>query len=841
MLTTLAYRIPRSALGEVLGDVAAYPLSREFGDAWQSLPGRRPRYRSLATALSAYGDRPVRLFAKSDLGDGEPDGDTRALLVTDEAFGPELAVAIRVWESRLRGDVQATRLAELVPPPGPRRLLADFIRFGDGAVPTAPNWVFRTAAWRVAEKLDHGFRVADDRTAGLRRDTEGTLLAWSPADLIADPRRTAFSMAVIRAALTTRPGVEDPILTFDGHLSKLMRNGGRSRNAWMLHAPDKPVLRLPLHWRSVDTDRGRIWSPYLDEDIMHLMSVLELRPIDVPESFNGQPGPFRPQAADNRYHPVGSGLGPRFMLRLHEHIMKHIPVLEPLTYSHDKRIKLATRVVKHPAGGIPEGDVATSGFDHVTVACVYSTALARRRMLGELKAMTGVAVDPEPDGPPVAVNARLSVVAVHAPDLLDHGFRNRAALMEPLGLGSTEPSARPDGDRRDGLTVAWVETEYRPEAPPEGPTDAKPHLRRILARCGVPSQFLASDPPVLPENVAPRSRDQLSHMTRAALRDLMRAAGIADPRVFRAVAGDRLPETLDRSALLVGIHTRGQTGGRDADGAVRVLTLCAMFVDPQQPEARRLLMFSERQQRWVRLGHGIADFHAEAIGTTEYGTPEQARGLLRERVEHRLGLLADLFGPEPSVVLFVNAQSARRIWPGLSNTNLHRGLMPGESLAAVGADVGVVRVNADAAEIGRPVSRTDRANRPGDSQQPAAPGRKVYRLEGTPEPVWYLPGRSVQSAAKGGDAASRFTRWSAQPDRKAWRTPWHSFTAAEFLVARTGRWRPQTLAALCARLSDQPLSWDGRTLAPVPLHLAITADKDHPDYRVSAVDEPADT
>ena len=46
-------------------------------------------------------------------------------------------------------------------------------------------------------------------------------------------------------------------------------------------------------------------------------------------------------------------------------------------------------------------------------------------------------------------------------------------------------------------------------------------------------------------------------------------------------------------------------------------------------------------------------------------------------------------------------------------------------------------------------------------------------------------------------------------------------------------WDPVALAALTARLCEQPVSWDGRIVYATPLHLAASADKDHPDYRGS--------
>lgn len=58
----------------------------------------------------------------------------------------------------------------------------------------------------------------------------------------------------------------------------------------------------------------------------------------------------------------------------------------------------------------------------------------------------------------------------------------------------------------------------------------------------------------------------------------------------------------------------------------------------------------------------------------------------------------------------------------------------------------------------------------------------------------------------------------------------HAITRTEYTVARPGRWDEPRLVALAARLSQQSASWSGRTLLPLPLHLARNADEKHPQY-----------
>ena len=60
------------------------------------------------------------------------------------------------------------------------------------------------------------------------------------------------------------------------------------------------------------------------------------------------------------------------------------------------------------------------------------------------------------------------------------------------------------------------------------------------------------------------------------------------------------------------------------------------------------------------------------------------------------------------------------------------------------------------------------------------------------------------------------------------RKPWHSYTATEITIPCAGNWAPSP-SVLTARPCEQPVSWDGRAVYTTPLHLAVSADKDHPD------------
>ncbi|GAB2887643.1 RNaseH domain-containing protein [Streptomyces mayteni] len=826
MLITLAYRVRRQDMDALLGTTTAYPLTKEFEAAWESLPKherqRRPRYSALATGLVAATGQPVKLFGEHDLAEEEQRTGNRMLLLTsDTAFDSRLRVAVQAWEAHIRDGKGAAVLAGLLPNPEQARCFADFVRYRPGQVPVMPGWVFRTAEWQVMRQLAAApLRVDDRPPVVLTMDTDGSLVAWDPDDLIVNRGGKAFSMHRVTARLTSRVGIEDPILCFDAHLSRISPQGDWAKSVWIDRGEDDaPILRLPLR-RHPDKETGE-WRSYLDPAIAKILEACQLSALEIPHELPRVPGSIRPQLASARFHALGSGPGPRFMLRLHEHIVRTLPLLVPLSYEVDKRIRLARRVTSYAAEGLLPAAIGPSGFRRVTLACVYSTPQGRERMLAELTELTGRPVTPLEGKSPTLINDRLDVISRYCPDLLAHDTVNRAASLALLDLPVDE----------DRLVAAWLETEYHPDAPrPE--LDAKPHLRRLLGHLGIPTQFLATEPTVLPTEATPNSHETKKHAARSALRDLLRAAGVLDDRLLEAVAAGGRRHGLTRKTLLVGIHARRQqTGGA---GTPLVLTMVALYVDPDELANCQLLIYSDRRQAWARAGQGVADFHACAIGTTRFGRTGEKAALTRQVVERRLGELLALKPDSTPMVILVDTQETRTIWPGLQNTQLGAGPLPADALRDKGADIAIVRLNTEISEIGRPVTRREKANMPSDVRKPAAPDRKVYRLTDSDRPSWLFAGRSASIKAKGGDRGALYTRWTLP----AWLTsqlavPWHSYTGKEIVVVSPGSWAPEQLAGLTASLCEQSISWDDRTQMPVPLHIATVIDEDHPDYRVS--------
>ncbi|MGW0521873.1 RNaseH domain-containing protein [Crossiella sp. NPDC003009] len=815
MLITLAYRVPREHLAELLGTVTAYPLTARFQDAWATLP-QPPRYGVLATGLVAATGKPVQLFRERDLADRERESGGKALLLTtDSALDHRLRIAVREWERHSRGSGPLL-LPDCLPEPEPARQFAGFIEFRPGEVPRAPNSVFRVAAWQIAKALAYHPLVIDGRApVRLRMDTSGRLVSWEDDDLIATSSGRAFAMTNVTVNLTTRPGVQDLVLTFDGHLSRLDRRGTWYRRIWIDRKPETPVLDLPVRIRKVEGE----WQRYLDPAIASILKACQVESLSLPEKFPDRPATHRPRLSSGGTQSLGSGPGPRFMLRLHEYITEYLPQLVPLTYELDKEINLPERIKKFPKHGVLPESIAPTGYKKMTIACLYRTAEARDRMLEQLLELTKCR--PAADGSLTPVHERLNLVARHCPRLLEHGTPNRAMFLDHLDLPREE----------DHLVVAWVETEFHPDM--ERPEfDAKPHLRRLFGHLGIPTQFLATEPVVLPEGATRASPETQRHAARSALRDLLRSAGVLDERMRDAVTKDRLRNKLDRRTLLLGINARAQNAANGERPFV--LTMTAVLADPADLEQWRVLMYSESKARWVRAAEGLTDFHAGAIGVTHLGRAEGKAETTRVEVEHRLAELVSADLRNVPVAVFVDAQAARAIWSGLQNVRFGTGPLPGDSLRAQGLDVAVIRMHADMADLGRPVTRVDEGNKAVDRLQPAAPGKGVYRLVESSVPSWLFAGKSASLEAKHGRTGALFTRWTLPAElSKELRTPWHSYTAREIVIARSGLWDPVELAALAARLCEQPIAWDGRTITPGPVHLGIAVDKDHPEYRMT--------
>lgn len=824
MLQTSAFRLP----AETLGDLWVYPLPAGVMDALSDLGkrwrGRNDRARaphaSLANALSATTGRPVLILPRTRRRDGD------VLLVTTEPIDPGiLGIAVREWERLCRGsdtNVLAPLLAGVAPL---RTSLGDAVaRPAAGRVAPEP-WIFRVLHWVVARRLAARPVAFDGREVPFRLDSAGSLVAWD--DPVTRPRRgreDARALMRVTPHIKTVPGVGDLVCVLDASLTRLHDRLYDVRKVWIDHGRDHgggALLRLPVGYRK-GPDGG--WSVLGDfsADIVTACG-LDALPWG-PDVLREHPDRVRAGRATSAEHPIGSGVGPRTYLRLVEHAAELLNA-EPLTYrpftGPGKSARRMEVRVRASADGSRLGAdaldaaIGAAGHGRLRIVTLTGTPEMRRRLRGELEKYRHAEVPgltPEL-GVAQRLTRRAEVVGYDVAALLRDDRPDAPDLLSQAPMLKAEPGT---------LVLALVETIY-PADEDEDVPDAKRPLRRALAGLGVASQFVAARP----------AADERDHPAEAALKDLMRVGGFSDGRLRDATVMQ--PYALDRPVRLVGVHVRRQNAAAAKARPTLVASLVAVHADPDPSRPWDMHMYVPGRG-WRPHAEGVAAFHAGPIGA-EISREQASFEELRDLVDQALDTLPRL--DEDPVVVMIDADASRRVWSGLSNPGLGAGTLPGDGLPDAGG-ITVVRVCADDHEIPRPVHRAAGGRRPADPGQPAKPDGRIYVHEGDDGTRSWLLGRTSKTYESGADGrcGAAYTRFTLPPEKKALQgKPWHSFTGTEFVVARAGRLPEEAAVSLAARLCAQPVSWDGRTRWPVPLHMARIADEDHPSYR-SEADHP---
>ncbi len=422
------------------------------------------------------------------------------------------------------------------------------------------------------------------------------------------------------------------------------------------------------------------------------------------------------------------------------------------------------------------------------------------------------------DDRPVQLTSRLTVVLHQAESLLTHGPATRS-LHDIPWLDAPENTA----------VVALAETWWDPEDPPKD--DAKHPVRRLLADLGIVVQFINSNW-TLPK---PRKRT-IKGVVRvttpkdepsiAAVRDLLRQAGVIDNRLAVATAQSRLEGCLDRDATLVGIHVRQHTPRKSSGAKTRlVIRLVALHASPDPNQPWRIETYSDHHQAWAPYRIGNAAYHNGDLGTTKLSREYKHLQDIRDLVDE--ALTAGKFDRNKPLVIFVDAQGCKGIWPGLNDASFGRGLLPGATLGH--PDIAVVRC-ANGARVAQPTHR-GHGTRNDDPNHPDLPRSTLYEHDEHGTRSWLLaqPSRTYRSGQISARAGAAYTRWTVPADKLSLTgKDWHGLTAIEIAIANSGSWPERRLAALTARLCQQAVSWDDRTQSPTPLHLAERPDLDHP-------------
>lgn len=828
-LHTLCYPIDPDALG----DLVLYPLTEEFRTAWDGfarlIKGRgtrdeiTPSYSALATALTAATNRPVRLFPRSQLSKDDRASGLAALLVTTGVIDPWImTTAVRKFEQLSTGRNDADTLAPLLSGIAPQtRPVGQFI-VADPAtgVVRAPGWIFDAARWNLAARIAEAPLLVDGAIPiTLRLDTEGNLVAYDQPVTRASTHTVGHATIHVSTKIITVPGAAGLYLRLDGHVARHPYTWAFVKNAWLDRGdPSLPVVKLPV--LAPYPGKGRD-LPSCKGYTAEVVESCGLHAITLPAELGAIPGPVRP-IGKPRKHSIGKGPGVRFLYQLGKHATRQLRTA-PLRYA-----KTAITVSPHITGPIPSDQldeaILAADVDHLRIVCLYATPAVRRRMADTLG--TYSAARPHPlagiaDDQPVQLASRLSVVFHHAPALLEHRPGPRS-LNDIPWLDAPEHTG----------VVVFAETEWDPDNPPTD--DAKHPVRRLLADRGLVSQFLSSHwTAPEPKKRTVRGEVRMSvpkdEPAIAAARDLLRHAGVLDNRLAAATAGSRLKGRLDRDATLVGIHIRQHTPRRKGPikpPARLVIRLVAVraTADPNQPW--RTVTYSEQSGKWVPYRIGNAHYHATDIGTTKLSREVKHRQGIRDYVDE--ALTAGNFDRDKPIVIFVDAEGSSGIWPGLNDTAFGTSLLPGSTVDH--PDIAVIRCAAGE-RVAQPTHR-DHGATVEDPFQPNLPRVTVYEHDEGGTRSWLIAqtSRTYRSSQISARAGAAYTRWTLPEDKSSLNgKDWHGLTAIEIAPASTGTWRADHLAALTARLCQQAASWDDRTRRPVPLHLAESPDRDHPD------------
>ncbi|WP_058042223.1 RNaseH domain-containing protein [Streptomyces roseifaciens] len=874
MLTSLAYLLTPKRLGRVV----LYQLSEEFAEAWGQLPSYRdndtskpvrPAYAGLATALSAVTNQPIVIMPDTIV-PPEDDLHVPAVLATTTPITPRLLTrAVRSWEKLIRGGADDNTLAPLLAQ-GERaeRELGSFIRDASTGRPRAPQWFFRVAAWNFAAALA---RVplhlpAGPADAGQRlewvMDTRGSLLAWDHVlkGKTERPARTGYAMHKLDFRVITLPGEPRIGIHVLPTFSRLATHWASTRTAFIERGKNNTVLRLPVGHRR--TSEG--WEPYARNFAAQVVAACNLEAIELGtnEMLADTSGSVRALVPGPTEHPLGKGTGTRFNLYLANHIKEAAATLKIEQVAYERT---DVEVIRRAKGPIAREDLdhalSGTGHDRVRVLALYDAEYTRERLITALTPYLE-----EPEGAATWEDNRDHPLT----DRLCVQFRRMPALVSPTPV---------DWDREltflaplvsTALTGVWVETIWNPKkrtsrkGQQADVYDPKRDLRRHFHQRGMVSQFIAQRPRPKPRNPedeehqiqdsevgsefqtlvtdadssstsgkcedakkSKKSRPRLDYPAINGLRDLMLRLGAVDGRLADGVA-------LDHPTILVGLHLRQQRvssrfGSADKTQMVEVLTALHTHPDPQQPW--RLEMYSRRDHTWLPLPQGEASFGAGPIGVDQHARHKEGAALVREHIKAALRILP---GQTP-LIIFVDTEACRTIWPGLQHAQFSEGALPGDGLGGNGRSIAVVSINTSYGEVPTPVDRADARGRR-DQARPQAPDDWLHaRTTVTGLTSWYFAqkSRSYDGFGQTSINGSTYTRFTIPEELKEalLRKDWHSFTATQITVPQTGGHKAQDLAALAAALCHQSLAWDARTRLPVPLHVAGAVDRNHPEYR----------
>jgi hypothetical protein len=845
-LYTLDYVVPP----EEMGEVHIYPLTPTFAAVWQNLArlwdrkqGFKTPHGSLGVALSTVTGRMVILTVRDDEVAGAPLS-RRSLIVSDGPLDEELTrVCFDAWQIRHFGSPgSGDRLSQVVDfSRAAVRPLGDVLERDDAGYITGPWWWKKAIGWSIVRRLAPHTLV--DKTRPRNKinflvSTGGTLVAWNyPWIRVTNKgranQRVGYAMGYVSVRGETRRASKDPVVRIDCHVTRVAPFWNNVKTVHVKHPQFSTLLRVPIrslpardsNGKEIKTEDGNLtWQTTFRGHTADIVQACGLDPIRLPEKADGDLDIVRPVFRNKGKHMIGKGPGAYFTLRMATHI-RRILGRHPVIYE-------ATRY-NIPANSITSGPVpvtklpaalASSGWETLRLVLLFEEDSTPKRILRILQTDYGITVPPDLchddavfDGASLDLAPGITIVMCKAPEVTMHGPHNRAAIIQQI------PCLKPAGP--NDLVAAICETKW---AGTRILNDAKNPTRRDLAGQHIASQFLVA-------KEFTDEDDGADHPASAALRDILKSCGIVDNRLAYAVGETPgIPKTapLTEPVTIIGIHLRRHVyrkfKGRSRKPPKLVAVLTAVYLDADPESTPRIEMYANGQ--WLRFSEGLTTFHAGEIGAEHWGRDADGAQAVRAHIEEAMD---SLILPEHSqrVVVLLDKEEARSIYPGVGDNPGVTGPLPGRRLAQDGVDVAVVRI-ALGSHAPRPATAFRDDDRL-DEMKPSYYKRVLFVNNDGDEPTWLLTQDSHQH--QGAKSPQRIGTQMSREDFGEIAASWmskdmHATSRVEITVPSRGGFEPGDLAILTARLCDQAIVWDSRTARPAPLHLGYTADRDHPDY-----------
>jgi len=442
---------------------------------------------------------------------------------------------------------------------------------------------------------------------------------------------------------------------------------------------------------------------------------------------------------------------------------------------------------------------------HLSV--LYTDDMQRARAAAAIANLLEIGVDALTDRTATLLDGALTVTFTSAPTatLLEPGPSDRRAALVTDICQQVPAEAR---------HIVLLDCSMQQAAKATSADDPKHQLRQAFAAQGIVTQFLDVSSAPAPGKV--------DHAAEAALRDLLREAGLTATTPTRAFAK---PFTDHQPCVVVGIYSHERQRP-----ARRMVSLAALVTDGSNAPWQ-LLGYHPDARGWNELPDAIAAHHATVLTRFDHRDAETRASHARDYAERALHQLRARFDDLP-IFIYLDTSERFPVWPGLPNNNLastEPGALPHLTLPNR-HNIAVIRVGTSTGrKLPQPVR--DLIARQGTDPALVPGSTKLYQLPGSTADVYYLVSRSRSDQAKdfGVRPGHRMTRFEVTSDENAMRTPWHAMTCTEFVLLDRGRFSREQLAALSARLCGHPLAWDGRTSLPAPIHLAAQVLNDHPD------------